>query len=235
MKWMCLLPFCLVAAIAAGQTSPGQSAPDMAQEPHHRLLLENSLVRVFGVTLRASESAFTRHDHNYLLVTLKDCQLVMWREGESPIIGFPLKQGGLIFENGGWARGIRNDQKGKCSFLAVEFLDPNVADVSYYGVAMSPPPPSDPSGKDIQTVPYGTAYLTVAQLPHGDSIPARPDDVGELLIPTTDLDLKTDDDNHIRKSAGEVEWIESGHASALENAGEAVARFALVRFQPPGK
>ena len=228
MKWMSLVPFCLIAAMAAGQTSQGQTAPDMAHESHYQLLLENSQVRVFGLKLRAGEAAFTRHEHNYLTVTLRDCQLVLWREGESPIIGFPLKQGGLNFTRAGFAGGARNDQKGACRFLVVEFLD-SATDYGYG--AEVPAPPMDPAVKDIRTSPLGVDYLTTVQLPHGDSIPARPEDVGELLIPTSDVDLKTENDNHIRGSKGEVEWIESGKASALENAGEGVARFALVRFR----
>jgi hypothetical protein len=200
----------------------------MAHDSHYQLLLENSQVRVFGLTLRAGETAFTRHEHNYLLVTLKDCQPVMWREGESPIISFPSKQGGLGFIVAGSTSGMRNDQKSKCRFLAIEFLGP---ETDYRYGADVPSPPMDASSKSIQTGPLGIDYLTRVQLPHGDSLPARPDDIGELLIPITDVDLKTENDNDIRRSTGEVEWIESGKASALENAGEGVARFALVRFR----
>jgi hypothetical protein len=45
-------------------------------------------------------------------------------------------------------------------------------------------------------------------------------------------DLKSEDDRHIRKSPGEVEWIEAGRGSEWESDGSSPARFVLVRFLP---
>src|SRR5579863_2789461 len=225
MKWAGLLLSLLVAACAAGQP-----APDMARESHHSLRFENSQVRVFSLKLGYNESELTLHDHAFLLVTLEDCQPAMWLEGQSPIIAGTLKQGWVNYFSGGWTRGMRNDQKSTCRFLVVEYLDPKAtmnADVGYAG---NTGPSQDPAAKSIATGPLGTSYVTTAYLPHGESIPARPTDIGELMIAITDLDLKTEDDHHIRKSADEMEWIEAGQASAWESEGSAPARFVLVRF-----
>jgi hypothetical protein len=252
-KPKCLLPLWLLVLSAAGQSAlaqatAGQSAPDMAHEPHHSLLFENSQVRAFSLKLRYNESEVTRHEHAFLLVTLEDCQPAMWLEDQSPIVPGTLKQGQVNFVSGLWTRGMRNDQKSTCRFVVVEFLDlratmnagSGYADTGYAGDAG---PSVDPAGKVdratklIATVPLGASYVTTAYLPHGESIPARPNDIGELLIAITDLDLKsadlkTEDDRHIRKSPGEVEWIEAGRGSAWENDGSSPARFVLVRFLP---
>jgi hypothetical protein len=252
-KPKCLLPLWLLVLSAAGQSAvaqatAGQSAPDMAHELHHSLLFENSQVRAFSLKLRYNESEVTRHEHAFLLVTLEDCQPAMWLEDQSPIVPGTLKQGQVNFLSGLWARGMRNDQKSICRFVVVEFLDlratmnagSGYADTGFAGNAG---PSVDPAGKVdratklIATVPLGASYVTTAYLPHGESIPARPNDIGELLIAITDLDLKSadlksEDDRHIRKSPGEVEWIEAGSASAWESDGSAPARFVLVRFLP---
>lgn len=247
MKPKCLLPLWLLALSAAGQgalaQTSGQPAPDMAQESHHRLLLENSQVRAFSLKLGYNESELTRHEHAFLLVTLEDCQPAMWLEGESPIVPGTLKQGQVNFLSGLWTRGMRNDQKSMCRFVVVEFLDlratmnagSGFADTGFAGNAgpsVDPAAKVDRATKSIATTPLGASYVTAAYLPHGESIPARPNDIGELLIPVTGLDLKTEDDRHIRKSPGEVEWIEAGHGSAWESEDSSPARFVLVRFLP---
>jgi hypothetical protein len=245
MKWKGCLPLWLLALNAAGhgalaQTPAGQPAPDMAHEAHHSLLLENSQVRVFSLKLGSDESELTLHDHAFLLVTLEDCQPAMWLECQSPIIPGTLKQGWVNYLSGGWTRGMRNDQKSTCRFLVVEFLDPRAtmnADVGYAG---NTGPSQDPAAVSIATMPLGTSYVTTAYLPHGETIPARPKDIGELLISVTRLDLmalgsKTEDKIHIRRSPGELEWIEAGQASSWESVGAAPARFVLVRFLSAGE
>jgi hypothetical protein len=243
-----LLVLSAVGQSALAQTPAGQPAPDMAYESHHRLLLENSQVRVFSLKLAYSESEFTRHDHAFLLVTLEDCQPAMWLEDQSPIVAGTLKQGDVNLVSGLGARGIRNDQTSTCRFVVVEFLDlratmnagtgyagTGYAGTGYAGNAgpsVDPVAKVDAAAKSIATVPLGASYVTTAYLPHGESIPARPKDIGELLIPITGLELKAEDDRAIRKSAGEVEWIEAGSGSAWESAGSAPARFVLVRFLP---
>jgi hypothetical protein len=248
MKRKCLLLLWLLVLSAVGQsalaqTPAGQTAPDMAHESHHRLLFENSQVRVFSLKLGYNESEFTCHDHAFLLVTLEDCQPAMWLEDQSPIVPGRLKQGDVNLVSGLWTRGMRNDQKSMCRFVVVEFLDlratmnagTGYAGTGYAGTAgpsVDPAAKVDAAAQSIATVPLGASYVTTAYLPHGESIPARPKDIGELLIPITGLDLKAEDDRHIRKSAGEVEWIEAGSGSAWESAGSAPARFVLVRFLP---
>jgi hypothetical protein len=248
MKRKCLLLLWLLVLSAVGQsalaqTPAGQTAPDMAHESHHRLLFENSQVRVFSLKLGYNESEFTCHDHAFLLVTLEDCQPAMWLEDQSPIVPGRLKQGDVNLVSGLWTRGMRNDQKSMCRFVVVEFLDlratmnagTGYAGTGYAGNAgpsVDPAAKVDAAAKSIATVPLGASYVTTAYLPPGESIPARPKDIGELLIPIIGLDLKTEEDRHMRKSPGEVEWIELGRASAWESDGSAPARFVLVRFLP---
>jgi len=63
---------------------------EITAEPHYHLLLSNDQVRVFEVVLRATEHAFVRHQYNFLVVALRDSEMVMWNEGESEMSIFDL-------------------------------------------------------------------------------------------------------------------------------------------------
>src|SRR5690242_6574101 len=108
--------------------SPAQEpAPDdITAEPHYHLLLSNKQVRVFEVALRPSEHAFVQHHYNFLVVTLQDCEMVMWNQGESQIFNFRFNQGDTRFFYAGAARGVRNDQSSEYRNITIEFLDPKV-------------------------------------------------------------------------------------------------------------
>src|SRR5882757_9223324 len=104
------MKFRLLMMLLLAPLAWAQSAPDMASAPHYRQLLSNSQVRVFTVTLRALERTMARHDHNFLVITLQDCEVVMWAEGTSDITEFRFNQGDTRFSLGGRALGIRNDR-----------------------------------------------------------------------------------------------------------------------------
>jgi len=108
-----------------------QTPVDIGSEPHHHLVFENDQVRVFSLALHPSERAFVRHTHNFLVVTLQDCEMVMWAEGESDILNFRFNQGDARFFFGGFARGIRNDHTSEYRNITVEFLNSKVTTYGY--------------------------------------------------------------------------------------------------------
>jgi hypothetical protein len=225
-----LLVFCALLASA-------QNAIDMASDPHHQLLLENSQVRVFAVTLSPGERSFVQHEHNFLMVTLQDCEIVMWPEGRSDIQSFRLGEGDVRFLFGGRARGLRDEQTSRYRNITVEFLDPKVTTYGYqrdsgawdYGDSVLRPP-VDPHAKFANSIQLGTATATDVQLFPGDSLPLPEKLSDELLIPVSDVDLRTEGDTHMRKSPGEAVWIASGRKFKLVNAAGEAARFVVVEF-----
>ena len=128
MKFRFLMPALLLACVAVASA---QTAPDMASAPHYRLLLSNDQVRVFAVTLRTLERTMARHDHNFLVITLQDTEVVMWPEGTSDITNFRFNQGDVRFSFGGRALGIRNDRTNDYRNITVEFLNPKVTSFGY--------------------------------------------------------------------------------------------------------
>lgn len=231
-------PQLLLLLLLLAQLASAQIPADINSESHHHLLLENDKVRVFSVALRPSERAFVRHEHNFLVVTLQDCEVVMWPEGQSDIQSFHLNEGDVRLFFGGRARGLRNDETREYHNVTVEFLNPKVTTYSYqsdrgnwdYGDSVLRPP-VDPGAKFTDTIQLGAATATDVQLLADDSLPVPEKEAAELIIPITDVDLKAEGDNRIRKSPGEVVWIPAGRKSKLINNGADRARFVILELR----
>ena len=211
---------------------------DMASAPHYRLLLANDQVRVFAVTLKPTERALARHDHNFSVITLQDCEVVMWPEGASDILGFRFNQGDVRFFFGGRAIGIRNDRNSQYRNVTVEFLDPKVTSYGYqadkgtwdYGAA-AVNPPVDPHASFKNTLSLGDATLNDVQLLSRNPLPTPEKDSPQLLIPVSDIDLKAGESERIRKSSGEAVWIQAGSTSRFINAAGDPARLVVIEFK----
>jgi hypothetical protein len=237
MKPCFLLPLVLFMVLAAAQ-----NAPDMASAPHYRQLLANDQVRVFAVTLNPLERTMARHDHNFIVVALLDCDVVMWPEGESDIVNFHFNPGDVRFYSAGRALGMRNDRTTEYRSVTVEFLDPKVTNYGYqiysgkwdYG-AVSIAPPVDPHARFMNSMLLGAASVSDVQLLSRDPFPPPEKPGGELLIPVTDIDLKAGEYERIRKSSGDAVWIPAGRKSTFLNATADPARFIVVRFTPEAK
>jgi len=226
--------FC--AVLAAAQTP----VPDeITREPHHRLLLQNDQVRVFEVMLRPAEHFLVKHQYNFLVVTLQDCEMVMWNEGESEIANFRFNQGDVRFFYGGAARGMRNDRNSAYRNITVEFLNPKVTTFGYQpntgrwqygGSAIGPP--VDPSKKFQSALKLGIVDASDVQLLQRDVLELPDKGTFELLIPVTDLDMTNGSDLHVRKGAGDAWWIGDRRKADLMNTSPGPARFVLVELRP---
>ena len=228
----------LMMALLFVPLAAAQSAPDMASAPHYRLLMANDQVRVFAVTLKPLERTMARHDNNFLMVALLDCDVVMWPEGQSDIVNFHFNQGDVRFYTGGRAIGLRNDRTSECRNVTVEFLSPKVTSYGYrastgtwdYGAAAISPP-VDPQARFMNSMLLGAASVLDVQLLSRDPLPPPEKPVLELLIPVTDIDLKAGEYERIRKSSGDVVWILAGRKATFLNASADPARFIVVLFK----
>jgi hypothetical protein len=232
LKFLFALFLCAIFAAA-------QDVPDMASAPHYRLLLSNDQVRVFSVDLRTNERTMARHDHNFLVITLQDCEVIMWPEGASDITNFRFSKGDVRFGIGGRASGIRNEDTVEYRNVTVEFLNPNVTNYGYqtttgtwdYG-ASGVNPPLDPHGNFRSVLRLGDAIVNDFQLLSRDPLPLPEEKDGpELLIPVTDVDLKSSEYERIRKSSGDVVWIPPGRKSTPTSASTSPARLVLINFK----
>jgi hypothetical protein len=229
----------LLALLLFAPLTWAQSAPDMASAPHYRLLFTNDLVRVFALALKPLERTMAKHEHNFLVVTLQDCDVVMWPEGQSDIVSFHFSLGDVRFYGGGRAIGIRNDRTTEYRSVTVEFLNPKVTNFGYQGNtgtwdygASGINPPVDPHAKFMNTLSLGAASASDIQLLSRDPLPVPEKPGPELLIPVTDIDLKAGEYERTRKASGDVVWIPAGRKSAPMNASAEPVRLVLVEFKP---
>jgi hypothetical protein len=219
-----------------------QTPVDMAGESHHKLLLENDRVRAFLVTLPPrQETPLVEHKHNFLTVTLNDSEIVIWNQGESPIMHFRFAQGETRFLMNGATRGMRNDSEAEYRSVSVEFLDPKVTSYGYqpntgqwtYGSGVIPPP-LDPKAHFNDEMDAGQAVIHDMQLLSGEELRATDKDshiAAELIVAVTDCDWRIPDKARIHKSSGEVWWLPGGRSGRMFNDGASAARFLLIEFK----
>jgi hypothetical protein len=212
-----------------------QKAPaDITKEQHHRLLLENQLVRVFAVALAPHQETFVQYEHNFLRVALQDGDVVMWRAGESDVLHYPVKQGQATFFIGGDVLGLRNESNAEYKNITVEFLDPGVTNYGYrwqtgkwdYG-SSAINAPLDPHSHFVNQLDLGMAVVSDVQLLSKESLGAPTQEWRELVIAVTPLELSNGNRAKVRLAAGEVLWLDR-RLSRLVNLGAEPARFVLI-------
>jgi quercetin dioxygenase-like cupin family protein len=228
--WLCLFPALLLAQ--------DQTPVDITSEPHHHLLLENEKVRVFEVTIGPhAEMPLTRHEHNFLVITLADSEIASWAEGQAGVITYRYNQNDIRFFYGGPARALRNDTPNEYHNLTVEFLNPKINTYGYqadagrweYG-SNALPPPVDSHAAFSDVMPLGEARVRDVQLLPDDEYAAPETEADELFIFLTDIELKTAD-QRIRKSQGELLWIAAGRKKKLANNAAAPARMVVLELR----
>jgi hypothetical protein len=207
----------------------------MDQDRHFRLLLENAQVRVFALTLPPNSQSFVRFPHNFLTTAPDEGEVIMWKEGESPVQHFRLNRGQIQFYLGDSVRGFRNDARsGDYHSIIVEFLVPGVTTYGYryysgkwdYGPSILNPP-VDASGHFVNSLDLNRAVASDVQLLPQEFLPASKR--RQLLVAISGVDLQMGK-RTIRLEPGEVMWLE-GREAELVNAGNGPARFALVELK----
>jgi hypothetical protein len=183
-----------------------------------------------------------RHDHDFLVVSLLESDVVMWPEGESDIVNFHFSPGDVRFNSGGRALGMRNDRTTDYRNVTVEFLDPKVTNYGYQSYSgkfdygpISVAPPVDPHARFMDSLLLGAATVSDVQLLSRDPFPPPDKPGAELLIPVTDIDLKAGEYERIRKSSGDVVWIPAGRKAIFLNATSDPARFIVIQFTSEAK
>ena len=214
---------------------------DIAQDPHHHILLENQLVRVFAVAIPPHEESYVRHERSFLAVTMKDGEIVMWRAGEADVMRVPTKQGDARFFWGGFARGMRNESSAEYRSIMIEFLDPRVTTYAYqwqtgrwdYGSNVMLRP-VDPLARFVNQMDLEMAVVSDVQLLPKDSLDPPKTGGGELVVAVTPVELTSGSDTGTQLASGEVLWLDH-RLSKLVNVGAAPARFTVIAFRPSGK
>jgi hypothetical protein len=231
----------IVFLCITGLVWPQAVAPaDVAGESHHHLILENDLARVFAVSIPAHQEIYVRHEHNFLTVSLEGGRLVMWTEGTSPQLTFPVNTGDTRFFLGGAGIGTRNDGDSGYKNITVEFLDPKVTNYGFqyyrtggqswdYG-SSALAPPVDAHSAYVHSLSLQRAVVRDVRLVRGGQLAPPDQPVPELLIAVTDLSLLSTTGSAVNKRAGEIALLE-GRTSALINQDAGPVRFVVVELK----
>lgn len=228
-----------LAGVAYSAASQERVPAEITNEPHHRLLLENELVRVFAVTIPPHQESYVRHEHNFLTIALQDGEVIMWRGGGADVMHFPAKEGDARFFMRGDVLGMRNQTNAEYRNITVEFLDSRVTNYGYrwetgkwdYG-SSAINGPMDPHARFVNQLNLERAIVSDVQLLSKDSLDAPIQDTRELVIAVTPLELRNGNDAKIRLAPGEVVWVDR-RVSSLVNTAAVPARFVLVAFKSP--
>ena len=229
-------PLLVFMALALPHFAKAQSPVDMAADQHHRLLLQNSRVRVFEAVLPRLADSYLDHQHSFLTVALSDNHIEMWGSGDRVRSHFLFRRGDVRFYPGGAPVGMRNDSGEEYRNVTVEFLEPGVTTYGFHHMtgqwedgAAAVSPPADLNTSFQNTLAIGTAEATDVQLLSAASLPAPTTGVEELLIAVTALELKLGR-NDLKYEAGQARWFHH-RTGTLVNAGLQPARFVVVRFK----
>src|SRR5271166_1556087 len=117
-------PIALLASVLTAQTPDSPKPVPMTEEPHHRLIFENSYVRVFRFSLPGHEATLLHpHDLPYVSVTLGAVDAINAVAGkpESHVV---LTDGQVGYSHGGFAHIVRTDPGSPYNNLTIELLHP---------------------------------------------------------------------------------------------------------------
>lgn len=224
----------LFSAIVMFAQAP--SAVEITAEPSHHLALQNEYVRAFKVEVPPHDATLMHHHgHDYMFVILGASQVENDVEGKPPVT-LKLNDGETRFTPGNFSHIAKNLADTPFRNVTVELMQDEAAHKN------SPPKWDEERGvdvydggtRDILFVKDGVR-VSETNLQPGATIPSHHHHGPHLLIPVTDLDLRSDVTGKPPKishsRAGEVEWIPGGYTHTLMNAGKTAAKFVTVEFQ----
>jgi hypothetical protein len=120
--------------------TPEPRAVSIIDEPHYRLLFENSYVRVFRGSLERHEATLLhQHDRSYVYITLGPADFVSAELGK-PDVHVTMDAGQVVYSPGGFSHIIRTDGAFRLDDITIELLKPQSEPQNTCGNIVSGPP-----------------------------------------------------------------------------------------------
>ena len=215
------------AAVLAQQPEP--TAVEIADEPHHTLVLRNEQVRVFRLRLQPGEVTLPhRHAVFYAFLSLRPAVIGNEVRGRQPVVTHA-EAGELHTSKGGFTLAERNNSSEPADLLVVEALN---ADARVFSTPMG--------GFRYHDAAFGELFNATAtrgytmRIAAGGRIEKHDENYDRLLIAVTDLNLREDvagqPPSGLAMKAGEVRWIPRGQVHATMNVGASPATLITLEF-----
>jgi hypothetical protein len=228
------------------------TAVPIPKEPHHHLVLENSYVRVFRVSVPAHESTLLhQHDVPYVYVALGPADVINAVQGK-PESHLVMADGQLGYSPGHFAHIARNESGTPFNNVTIELLHPqgeprNLCEKIIDG------PLNDCQNSDANKLPSDSPlraparYAKMEKLFETDEILAESVSLAaktsyiqsgsqpsQLLIALDNSEVRVDVHGKPSKSlhSGEVLWLVAGNPPTIVNRdGHGTSRFLLLSFK----
>ena len=212
------------------------SEVEITAEPHHHLALENPYVRVFQVEVPPHQATLMHwHRHDYVYVTLGDCQLENDVSGKPPAT-LKLKDGQTNFSPGPFAHMVKVPVDVPFRNVTVELLQDEKG--------RQAPASNWDEGRGLNILSGGTedvlfikddVRVSDIQLQPGAMIPKHTHPGPQLVIAVSDLELRTSPveqtSTPVEMKAGDVKWIPAGPPHTLMNLAKRPARMIMLEFR----
>jgi len=220
-----------LALCTAAQAQQGDAVPvDLANEPHHKVLFENSQVRVFRLVLQPGETTLPhRHKSFYAYLSLRPVTIANEVRGRPPVV-VTVEGGELHTSKGGFTLAERNKSSEPADLLVIESLKSD-------GAGFSTPIGGfrfhDAAFGELFDSPAMRGYsMTIAA---GGRIERHDENYDRLLIAVSDLKLRDDfagpPFSEFQMRAGDVKWFPRGVSHATANTGTSPAIFITLEFE----
>lgn len=218
-------------ASAIGWAQNALVAPlDIADEPHHTVVVENSAIRVFRLRLQPGEATVPhRHRNLYAYLSLHSATIANEVQGRSPVI-VNLDDGEVHTSKGGFTLAERNKSSEPADLLLIEALKPDgggfttpIGGFRFHDAAFG----------ELFQFPVMRAYtMTIAS---DGRIEKREENYNRLVIAISDLKLREEvagqPFSELQMKAGEVKWFPRGVPHATTNLGASPATFITIECE----
>ena len=222
-----LIALCALGALAQ---QAAEKAVPVGNEPHHHLVIENKFTKVYDVTVPPhSQTLLHQHNYDYVYVTLGAATIENDLQGRAP------------------QKVSLQDGETRLSLAPFAHVAKNLGDQPFHNITIEvlkqgnrvPPKGPDPDnllGKSVMTmVQSDTVKATEVTLAPGETLPIHKHLVPHLLVPVTDLELKSDSPGKpaftFTRKAGQVAFVEGVLTHELTNVGKQTAKFVVVSFR----
>ncbi len=239
-----LLPLAALCLVPLPIVAQAPSVIRMDQEPHHHLVLHNSLVNVFDAKAGAGDSLLLhRHDHDAVAIAIGNQVTTVGIPGK-PDVHSKNADGTVRMQRAGYVHSTHVDGDMPYFTVAVELLRPqtgarNVCAPVLAGEPLncpdtSPAPSSANSTSQLQFESDQTRIEVVRVPPHGDINFGHTSDSQLIIVldPMTISPVK-DKEPGSRLSPGDFVWLDrGGSARTLANTSDKEVRFVSMEFKP---
>jgi hypothetical protein len=230
----------LLVLLAIPQNAPVAQNVPTTEEPHHKLLLENTYVRVFRVSVPAHEATLLhRHDLPYLTVSLGNNDLMNAVAGK-PEVEATQKDQQINYSKGGFAHAIRPLNDSAFNNITVELLRPqgttkNLCEHVVDGPVQDCKTDADAPLKGV----FATDEIAVdtLALANGATYSASSAEAPQLLIACDHSDFKIDMAGRPATTlhGGEVFWLAAGETAKITSTvAKGTGSLVIVAFKAGG-